>query len=171
MDTYVFPVSIFLSSLGVFLDLFTTHIAIKDVGIELETNPYVRKMFAKGKCGELILYEALLVLCWAVLDFQGLLSSLLFLGLFWCVVRGLMGISNLKVIIEYRVLGKERCKERVELRRMLKAANIKYRIGRKLLPASLLAFYLLIYFSVQDILTKSILWGLVGYYVYAVLYD
>ena len=122
MDVNVFIVSIVLSALGVFIDLITTCIAIRDFGIRVETNPWARKRFTKGGLRRQIMFEVLPIFSWAVLDSLSLFNSMIWFSLMWGIARGLVGLANLQAIVWYRVMGKERYKEEFELRRLLKAS-------------------------------------------------
>lgn len=117
MNFFLFFISIFLSSVGTSLDLYTTRIFTKDLGEEFEANNLARSVIKRWGERYWLLIEASVVMAFGIIDSMELPFLLLFLGLVWFVSRGLAGARNLQVIVEYRIIGINSFKEKEKSRR------------------------------------------------------
>ena len=117
MDFALLFISISLSSLGSFLDDYTTHIFVRDLGAEFEANKRVRNAIEKHGYRRELLYEAILVVLIGIVDSLRLYYSFFLFGLVILIVRGLTATHNFQTIVEYRTIGIDSFKEKVRLKR------------------------------------------------------
>lgn len=117
MDFALLFISISLSSLGSFLDNYTTYIFIRDLGAEFEANKRVRNVIKKHGFRREFLYEAILVILLGIADSLRLYYSFFLLGLVYFIVRGLTATHNFQTIVEYRTIGIDSFKEKVRSKR------------------------------------------------------
>jgi hypothetical protein len=127
LNLTLFIISMLLSSLGSFLDVYTTYIGIRDLGVEYEANERARNTLQKHGFKRELLYDAILIIIIGIIDslnprvdsinLRLLYSPFIFLGLLFLIVRGLAATYNLQKIIEYRTIGIDAFKEKSELRK------------------------------------------------------
>jgi hypothetical protein len=117
IDFALLIISMSLSSAGSFLDNYTTLIFIRDLGVEFEANKSVRDTIIKHGYKKALLYEAILITYFGILDSLRLFHSFCFFGLVFLIVRGLVATCNLQVIVEYRKIGINAFKEKVRMHR------------------------------------------------------
>lgn len=109
--------SLLLSSSSSFLDIYTTHIFIEEIGSEFEANKRIRDIIEKRGYRRELVTEAILVIVIAFLDSTRLYTTFLLIGLVIFMVRGLAAVHNLQVIVEYRTVGINSFKDWVRLER------------------------------------------------------
>jgi len=172
MNFFLFLVSISLSFVGSFLDIYTTRIAIKDGGIELEANKRVRNAISKGGYKTELLLEAFVIILLGVMDSLELFSSSFFAGLVFLIARGLAATGNLRIIVEYRAIGINTYKERRKLlRQALQNVPLMNRTGLILLNIVVAFICFIIYVALLTIdfplvfLTRSLVFGLFAYFI------
>ena len=117
IDFTLLFISISLSSLGSFLDNYTTYIFIRDLGVEFEANRRVRNVIMKHGYRRELLYEAILVILCGIVDSLKLWYSFFLFGLVILIVRGLTATHNFQSIVEYRTIGIDSFKEKVRSKR------------------------------------------------------
>ena len=117
IDFTLLFISISLSSLGSFLDNYTTYIFIRDLGAEFEANKRVRNVIKKHGYRREFFYEAILVILLGIVDSLRLYYSFFLLGLVCFIVRGLTATHNFQTIVEYRTIGIDSFKEKVRSKR------------------------------------------------------
>ena len=98
-----FVLSIILSSIGASLDLYSTSIFIRDLGIEFEWNKRVKFVVSRYGFMTWIFIEAIVIVVFGILDL--ILSSIISFGLIWLFARGLVATRNFQIITEYRTIG------------------------------------------------------------------
>jgi len=117
MDFTLLFISISLSSLGSFLDNYTTYTFIRELGVEFEANERVRNIIKKHGYRRTLLYEAILVIAFGVIDSLGLYYSFILFGFVFLIVRGLVAAYNFQNIVEYRTIGIDLYKEKARAKR------------------------------------------------------
>ena len=117
IDFTLLFISISLSSLGSFLDNYTTYICIRDLGVEFEANRRVRNVIMKHGYRRELLYGAILVILCGIFDSLRLWYSFFLLGLVILIARGLAATHNFQNIVEYRTIGIDSFKEKVRSKR------------------------------------------------------
>lgn len=117
MDFALLFISISLSSLGSFLDNYTTYIFVRDLGAEFEANKRVRNVIEKHGYRRELFYEAIVVVLIGIFDSLRLSYSYLLFGLAWFIVKGLTATQNFQNIVEYRTIGIDSYKEKVRSKR------------------------------------------------------
>jgi len=117
MDFTLLFISISLSSLGSFLDIYTTYIFVRDLGIEFEANKIVRNVIKKHGYKGILFLQAILIILLGIVDSLKLYYSFFFIGLVVFIVRGLVATNNLQTIVEYRTIGIDSFKEKVMSKR------------------------------------------------------
>ena len=179
MDSSVFMISIVLSSLGSFLDNYSTWIVIKTGGVELEGNKRVREHFEKHEYKQTFLEETLSILIIGIFDSSELLKSYLFMGLIFFIVRGLVASSNLNVFIESRTMGMNAyLEQRKSHRQMFKSLTFGNKI-KSVLTDLLGASICLICYGILCLMidlpllvfTRYLVLGLVFYFLVVVAYS
>ena len=119
----IFVLSLILSSIGVSLDLYSTSVFMKDLGIEFEWNKRVKFVISRFGFMTWIFIEAIVIVIFGILDL--ILSSIISFGLTWLFARGLVATRNFRIITEYRMIGIDLFKKNVKSR--LKAIqNVSY---------------------------------------------
>jgi len=109
-----FVLSLILSSIGASLDLYSTSIFIKDLGIEFEWNKRVKFVVSRYGFMAWIVIEAIVIVIFGILDL--ILSSIISFGLIWLFARGLVATRNFQIIAEYRTIGIDLFKKNVRSR-------------------------------------------------------
>jgi hypothetical protein len=117
MDFTLLSISLFLSSIGSFLDIYTTYIFTRDLGPEFEANKRVRNNIEKHGFRRELLYDVGLVIFVGIIDSLRVYYSFLFFGLTVFIVRGLVATYNFQTIVEYRTIGIDSFKEKVRSKR------------------------------------------------------
>ncbi len=169
MDALLFLISAAESSLGVFLDIYSTRIFLRDLGVAGEANPIMRKMISKKGLKATLPIQIVTILILALIDSE--FPFLLFWGLWFGVARGLVGLRNFQLITRYRVIGIERFREeQVVWRRMLLGSSTGRKIRIMLLPVSILVLCVICLFLVEDMYVTSILFALVSFYFAEIWY-
>ncbi len=119
----IFVLSLILSSIGVSLDLYSTSVFMKDLGIEFEWNKRVKFVVSRFGFMTWIFIEAIVIIIFGILDL--IMSSIISFGLIWFFARGLVATRNFQIITEYKMIGIDLFKKNVKSR--LKATqNISY---------------------------------------------
>ena len=161
--------SLFSASLGVFIDLYSTHVFIRDLGVSYEANPLMKKIIATGGLKRTLLIQVPVIVLLALVDSQ--YSFLLFWGLWFGIARGLIGLRNLQVINRYRIVGVDQFKEQdMNLKRLLQDSSTKQRIQMMLLPAALFALCLATIPFIEDMIANSIIFALASFYFAEIWY-
>ena len=96
----IFVLSLILSSIGVSLDLYSTSVFMKDLGIEFEWNKRVKFVVSRFGFMTWIFIEAIVIIIFGILDL--IMSSIISLVLFGFLQEGLWqpGISRLSLNIK-----------------------------------------------------------------------
>ena len=133
MDFILLIISLVLSSLGTFVDMYTTNYVKNRGGLELELNEKMRNDLQRNNICKILLYQLSIIVGFALVDSWGVLSRFIFLGLFNLVARGSVGASNIRVIVESRVVGMdEYVKQRRQYLALWKEFSVLDRVGFQL---------------------------------------
>ena len=163
LDSTSFILSLFSASLGVFTDLYSTHVFIKDLGINYEANPLMKKIISRGGLKRTLLVQIPIIVVLALVDSQS--SFLLFWGLWFGIARGLIGLRNFQMINRYRIVGVDRFKEQdANIRRLLVESSTRQKIQTMLLPAVFLILCLSAILFIEDMIANTIIFALASFY-------
>lgn len=129
----VFFLSLLLSSLGVLMDLLTTHVFVGDLGLEFEWNKILKYIVKRWDWKAWVLcFEIPVVLVIALFDSM-YSSILLFLGLSWLIARVYAACHNLRVITIYQAIGIDEFKKQWNLSvKAVRSASASDRLKLKL---------------------------------------
>ncbi len=160
MNVHIFLLSIASSSLGVFLDNFSTNIFTRELGPEFEANPRVRRALLQGKQREQNLRDAATIVLASLVDlffFQWYGFSIGSLGLIYGAARGFTGLRSLNFVAEYRIVGIEERKEYLRKRiKRYRKSSTRYRVQYHLFDLSSATLCLVAAFYAQNIHLRSI---------------
>jgi len=171
LEILEFLLSLSLSSLGVAMDLLTTSVFVRELGLEFEWNKRVK--YIVGKWGFrvwILCLEIPMIVVIAFFD-STYSSSLLFVGLVWFIARGFAACINLRAIVLYRTIGVDKFKEQWKSRNVaLRSASFsdKLKLGLPYLIGliiSLIIYILLNFASFSTVtLIKSLSLGLLIFF-------
>ncbi len=155
--------SLLSSSLGFGVDLYSTRVFIKDLGISYEANPLMKKIISRGGLKQTLLIQIPIIVVLALVDSE--YPFLLFWGLWFGIARGLIGLRNFQMINRYRMVGIDRFKEQdANLRMMLQNSSARQKIQTILLPTAFLVLCFAAMPFIEDMAANSIIFALASYY-------
>jgi hypothetical protein len=147
----------------VFIDLYSTHIFIRDLGISYEANPLMKRIIINGGLRKTLLVQIPIIIILGLLDSE--YSFLLYWGLWFGIARGLVGLRNFQVINRYRIMGVDRFREQdLQLKSLLQNSSAGQRIRTVLLPATILALCFVAMLFIEDMTANSIIFALASFY-------
>jgi len=178
LDFTLLFISISLNSLGSFLDIYTTRIAIRDLGIEFEANKLVRNNISKHGYKRQLLIEASVIILVGIVDSLRLVYSFFFIGLIFLIVRGLVATSNYQIIVKYRTIGIDAFKEKAEIQRQAFQNVSLMNIIKYILPYLIEALICFIIYGILltidfplIILSRYFVFGLAVYFIATAFYS
>ena len=146
-----------------FIDLYSTHIFIRDLGISYEANPLMKRIIMNGGLRKTLLIQIPIIIILGLIDSE--YSFLLFWGLWFGIARGLVGLRNFQVINRYQIMGVDRFREQdLQLKSLLQNSSVRQRIRTVLLPAAVLALCFVAMLFIEDMIANSIIFALASFY-------
>jgi hypothetical protein len=172
MDFSVLIASMFLSSVGSFLDHYTTQVVVRAGGLELEANEIARKAMSSGRFKTMLFLEALGIVALGIMDSFEVVGTSFFAGLVFLTSRGLVASSNLRAIVQYRAIGMSAYLEQERLRmQVLQKVPPMNRVGLVLVNIVVSCICLFVYLALLSIdfplalMTRSLVFGSLAYFV------
>lgn len=117
METSQFLVSIALSSLGVLMDLLTTLVFVRDLGLDFEWNRRLKYIVGRWGFKAWILCVEIPIIIGIGLFDAAYSSILLLVGLSWLIGRLFAACMNLRAITIYQTIGIDIFKEQWKSRK------------------------------------------------------
>ena len=163
LDATLFILSSLAASIGVFVDLYSTHVFVKDLGISYEANPLMKRIMSSGGLRRTLLIQIPIIVILALVDSE--YSFLLVWGLWFGIARGLIGLRNFQIINRYQIVGVDKFREQdAYMRRMLGESSTDQKIQTMILP---MAFLLLCFAAmpfIENMIANSIIFALASFY-------